>query len=166
VNQPISQRTQARIIACLKSLPANARHTERINRARRQYFDETWEENHRLFHLSLVAACRAPRLLDYRALLYENVDRYRRLSALYERGTRDVDGEHRALVEAVLNRDADGAAGVMQEHLLETTRNLLRNDPDSAAVFEELIDKLVGDIAAGQTPKRNIVARQHATEMS
>src|SRR5713101_3282209 len=36
VNQPIGQRTQARIIVCLKSFPANARHAERINRSRRR----------------------------------------------------------------------------------------------------------------------------------
>jgi GntR family carbon starvation induced transcriptional regulator len=116
-----------------------------------RFFDEMWEENHRLFHRSLVAACKAPRLLDYRALLYENVDRYRRLSALYERGTRDVDGEHRALVDAVLNRDPEKAADVMQDHLLETTRNLLRNDPEIGGRTDVLIAQLVEDIAAGQS---------------
>lgn len=36
-----------------------------------RFYDEKWEENYRLFHRSLVAACRATRLLDYRDHLYE-----------------------------------------------------------------------------------------------
>jgi GntR family transcriptional regulator, carbon starvation induced regulator len=115
-----------------------------------RFFDEKWEENHRLFHRSLVAACRAPRLLDYRGLLFENVDRYRRLSAFYERGTRDVDAEHRAIVDAVFRRNANEAANLAEAHLLETTRNLLRNNPETADSADEKMDKLTAEIAAGQ----------------
>ena len=114
-----------------------------------RFFDERWEGNHRMFHLSLVAASRAPRLLEYRALLYENVDRYRRLSALYERGTRDVDGEHRALVDAVLSRDGDKAAALIQDHLLVTTRNLLHNDPSTTADVDDLVCGVSAAVASG-----------------
>jgi DNA-binding GntR family transcriptional regulator len=100
---------EAEIVASAHRLGINDR-----GQSDARFFDEKWEENHRLFHQSLVAACRAPRLLSYRALLYENVDRYRRLSAFYELGTRDVDGEHRALVDAVLRRDASEAAHLAQ----------------------------------------------------
>ena len=98
-----------------------------------------------------MAACKAPRLLKYRALLHENVDRYRRLAAFYERGTRDVDGEQRALVDAVLNRDPEKAADVMRDHMLETIGNLLGNDPEIAGRPDGLIAQLVEDIAAGQS---------------
>jgi GntR family carbon starvation induced transcriptional regulator len=142
---------EAEIIASAHRLGINDR-----DQSDARFFDETWEKNHRLFHRALVAASRASRLLDYRALLYENVDRYRRLSAFYERGTRDVDGEHRALVDAVLSRDADRAAGLMQEHLLETTRNLLRNDPSTAADVDNLIGEVATDIAYGLSARQGI----------
>ena len=51
-------------------------------------------------------------------------------SAPYEPGTRAVDGEHRALDDAALNRDPEKAADVLQDHLLETNPNLLRDDPE------------------------------------
>jgi GntR family transcriptional regulator, carbon starvation induced regulator len=135
---------EAEIVASAHRLGINDR-----GQSDARFFDEKWEENHRLFHLSLVAACRAPRLLSYRALLFENVDRYRRLSAFYELGTRDVDGEHRALVDAVLRRNANEAAHLAQAHLLETARNLLRNDPETADRVDEQMDKLAAEILSG-----------------
>jgi GntR family carbon starvation induced transcriptional regulator len=136
---------EAEIVASAHRLGINDR-----GQSDARFFDEKWEENHRLFHRSLVAACRAPRLLDYRAHLYENVDRYRRLSAFYELGTRDVDGEHRAIVDAVLRRNASEAANLAEAHLLQTTRNLLSNDPETADSVDEQMDKLTAEIAAGQ----------------
>jgi GntR family transcriptional regulator, carbon starvation induced regulator len=135
---------EAEIVASAHRLGINDR-----GQSDARFFDEKWEENHRLFHQSLVAACRAPRLLSYRALLYENVDRYRRLSAFYELGTRDVDGEHRALVDAVLRRNASEAAHLAQAHLLETARNLLRNNPETADCVDEQMDKLAAEILSG-----------------
>jgi GntR family transcriptional regulator, carbon starvation induced regulator len=114
-----------------------------------RYFDEGWEKNHRVLHGALVSACNAPRLLGYRSLLYENVDRYRRLSAFYERGARDVDAEHRDLVKAALDRDPDRVAKVMREHLLETTRNLLKSDPETVGDASRLFDQLIASISAG-----------------
>jgi GntR family transcriptional regulator, carbon starvation induced regulator len=119
-----------------------------------RFFDEEWERNHREFHLSLVSACGAPRLLQYRALLYENVDRYRRLSALYERGARDVDAEHRGLMRAVLDRDAERSASLMQAHLMETTRNLLRVDPATSDHVDRSMALLEAEIEAGLGPRK------------
>jgi GntR family transcriptional regulator, carbon starvation induced regulator len=116
-----------------------------------RFFEEGWEQAHRVFHRSLVAACRAPRLLEHRAILYDNVDRYRRLSALYERGIRDVDAEHRALVDAALARDSDKAVRLMENHLIETARNLLKSDPATADQAETMIAALRKEIRIGRT---------------
>jgi GntR family transcriptional regulator, carbon starvation induced regulator len=137
---------EAEILASAHRLGINDR-----DQSAARFFNDEWEESHRLFHFSLVSACRAPRLLQYRALLYENVDRYRRLSALYERGARDVDAEHRALVDAIINRDSDRADALMQAHLLETTKNLLRVDPATAGTVEECMQTLTIEIDAGRT---------------
>lgn len=115
-----------------------------------RFFEDDWEDRHGKFHLALVAACRAPRLLEYRALLWDNVKRYRLLSAFYERGTRDIDGEHRGLVEAVLSRDAPKAVQLMQRHLVTTCRVLLTSDPDTADQTDDFISTLEGEIARGR----------------
>jgi GntR family carbon starvation induced transcriptional regulator len=44
----------------------------------------------------------------------------------FETGKRDVQQEHRGILEAALARDADKAARLLTEHLEETTRILLR----------------------------------------
>lgn len=144
---------EAEIVASAHRLGINDR-----GQSDARFFNEAWEENHRLFHGSLVAAAGAPRLLAYRALLFENVDRYRRLSAFYERGARDVDGEHRALVDAVLNRNGDEASRLMQSHLLETTRNLLRNDPETRDCVDEQMERLRAEIALGQGAPSGVAA--------
>ncbi|MEH2482312.1 GntR family carbon starvation induced transcriptional regulator [Nitrobacteraceae bacterium AZCC 2146] len=116
-----------------------------------RFFEDTWERNHQAFHGSLVAACGAPRLLSYRALLYDYVDRYRRLSAHDELGNRDVDGEHEALMNAVIRREAALAVSLMQAHLLDTTRVLLRSDPATADRVEMLMHQMEKEIDAGRS---------------
>jgi DNA-binding GntR family transcriptional regulator len=65
----------------------------------------------------LVQACDSAWLLRLRALLYAQSERYRRLSLSEARQERDVDGEHRGLVEAALARDADKACKLLADHL-------------------------------------------------
>lgn len=114
--------------------------------APQRYFDEEWEEDHRVFHRCLVSACQSPRLLSMRGLLFEGVERYRRLSTTYGGADRDVNGEHRALVDSVLRRDAATATRLMQAHLMETTRVLLRARSSSDAVVVDKMDKLTAEI--------------------
>ena len=44
--------------------------------------DETWEELHRGYHISLIAACGLPRLIGFCTMLHDHFDRYRRLAVL------------------------------------------------------------------------------------
>lgn len=115
-----------------------------------RYFDEHWEEDHRAFHRCLVSACGVPRLLHFRDLLFENVERYRRLATIYSAGDRDVNGEHRALVERVLARDVAGASRLMQAHLLETARILLSVWSPSDEVVDEKMKMISAEIALGE----------------
>ena len=118
--------------------------------APRQDYDEEWERHHRAFHRALVAACDAPRLLGFRELLFEGMERYRRLSMIYGTGDRDADGEHRALLRNVLDRDAEAACRSQRDHLLETTRIVLRARLGSDALVADRMGTLITAIAQGE----------------
>ena len=96
--------------------------------------DGAWEERHRAFHYALAAACGSPWLLHFRGLLYDQADRYRRLSVQYLSAPRDDLGEHRAIMEAVLARDAAAAVFLVQRHIETTTRIVLAGD---SSLFED-----------------------------
>ena len=89
---------------------------------------DAWVAAHALFHEALVAAAGNTWLLRIRAQLYQQSERYRRLSVPALPLQRDVDGEHRAIMTATLARDADLAAAMLGEHLRLTTRFLLMAD--------------------------------------
>jgi DNA-binding GntR family transcriptional regulator len=96
--------------------------------------DNEWEIRHRAFHQALVAACGSPWLLHFRDLLYDQADRYRRLSVQYLRTPRDDLGEHRGIADAVLARDADAATRLIRQHFDRTVQTVLAGD---STLFEE-----------------------------
>ena len=86
---------------------------------------EEWSDAHRLFHESLVAGCDNRALLRVRSQLYDQSERYRRLSVPLAHTTRDLDREHRELMNMALQRQADRVCELMVAHLSETTKILL-----------------------------------------
>jgi DNA-binding GntR family transcriptional regulator len=83
--------------------------------------NEAWIVRHRIFHLALVNACGSQWLLGFRDILYEQSERYRRLSVRRETGvSRNVEAEHAAIVRAVVRRDADAAVEALSQHFLTT----------------------------------------------
>lgn len=81
-----------------------------------------WEARHRAFHASLVAAAPAPRLLRLIEQMVEQTERYRALRLLQsptEALKRDIAAEHRALLNAALER-APHAIELLRDHLLRT----------------------------------------------
>lgn len=84
---------------------------------------EDWERRHRAFHDALIGACRSPWLLKFAAMLTDQLERYRYLRLIRTPPKvfrRDLDGEHRELLEAALARDADRAAKLLVVHLAQT----------------------------------------------
>lgn len=79
-----------------------------------------WMQNHATFHTALVSACGSRRLLALHAQLYEQSERYRGLQ-YYVEPERQVDEEHRRIVELALARDAKGLVDAMVKHLRLTT---------------------------------------------
>lgn len=86
---------------------------------------EAWSTAHAAFHMALVSGCDSPWLLRLREILYAQSERYRRLSVPLAAIARDLNCEHRDIMDAVLARDAGRAKAAMVRHLELTTRVLL-----------------------------------------
>ena len=91
--------------------------------------DPEWEARHRVFHFALVSGCGSEWLLRFRSILYDQWDRYRRLSIKCAKDDRDFTREHRELMEAALERDAEAATYLMNKHITMSTRTLLEAHP-------------------------------------
>lgn len=75
-----------------------------------------WEDHHREFHLSMLSACNSGILLGYCAQLFEQTTRYRNLAAVVAYREWHEMEEHRALYQAVLDRNADEAVKTLLAH--------------------------------------------------
>ena len=89
-------------------------------------FNEEWTRAHAAYHEASVAGCPNNRLRAIAASLRDAAELYRRWSRpIGHDETRDVPGEHRALLEAALARDADRAVYALTTHIRHTTEVLL-----------------------------------------
>lgn len=79
-------------------------------------FDD-WEVCNRQFHEALVVACRSRWLLRMRQLLYQQSERYRRVSVTQGPPPVEVHDEHTAIFEAALARNADVACALLTTHI-------------------------------------------------
>jgi DNA-binding GntR family transcriptional regulator len=115
---------EARLVAAFHRL---SRTPERVASDPARAADD-WAEAHAGFHSALVDGADSPWLLRLHAQLYAQSERYRRLSIPLGSMDRDVDGEHRQIMEAALARDATRALGLMRRHIGATTSILLKAD--------------------------------------
>jgi GntR family transcriptional regulator, carbon starvation induced regulator len=107
----------------------------RLSRAPRYTPDQTdvfqfhpaWEDAHRAFHRSLVAACGSSWLLDMDGHLFDAADRYRHLARRNAlSGTPARPDQHPAIMQAVLDRDVTKAVGLLQAHYQRTAEHGLK----------------------------------------
>ena len=98
--------------------------------------NDAWIHAHTNFHRALVAACDSAWLLHFREILYERSERYRRLSIPTDLTKRDIRGEHRQIVEAVLKRDVDAAIAAMSQHFNTTMSHVLERTPAAVTAAE------------------------------
>lgn len=90
---------------------------------------ELWKRYDWEFHLAMIQACRSSNLLALHSTLYDKYLRYQML-VLTCRGEAAV-GEHRAMFEATLARDATKAKGLLEEHIKNGLHHTLASmDPD------------------------------------
>jgi GntR family transcriptional regulator, carbon starvation induced regulator len=90
--------------------------------------NDLWEleARHHAFHRALLAACGSRWMLDFFEQLYLATDRYRLpiLTSGAGQPKRDLAGEHSALAEATLCRNADLATRLLREHYEATARTI------------------------------------------
>ncbi|GAB2456602.1 GntR family transcriptional regulator [Jatrophihabitans fulvus] len=113
---------EARVLAShhrLTRTPTSSPDGERV-------MSDEWAAAHAQFHAALVSAAPSARLRDLAESLRETAELYRRWSGMArgELGRRDVAGEHRALMQAALDRDAARAVALLTDHIDTTTRLL------------------------------------------
>jgi GntR family carbon starvation induced transcriptional regulator len=121
--QNADENWEARVVAAFHALSRRSRPY------RNGALDAKWDAHHRDFHGALVSGCGSEWLLRFRSILYDQWDRYRRLSIKYAKDDRDFMREHRELMDAALERDADAASYLMSKHITMSTRMLLESDP-------------------------------------
>jgi DNA-binding GntR family transcriptional regulator len=84
-----------------------------------------WAVRHVQFHHALIGACGNPILLDICDRLSDAAELYRAWAGLHHESThRNVEEEHRKLMEAALAHDADLAVALFEAHV-ERTRSIV-----------------------------------------
>lgn len=86
---------------------------------------EDWTLRHKGFHMALISGCGSDRLLGTCSNLFDQAERYRRLSVKLRRKPRKISSEHRNLMQAALDRRVDEATDLLIQHITQTTENLL-----------------------------------------
>ncbi|QCT20072.1 DNA-binding transcriptional regulator CsiR [Jejubacter calystegiae] len=91
------------------------------SQAGEQVLDE-WDKRHQAFHSAIVAGCGSCSLLLMRGHLFDLAARYRfiwlRKTVLSVDMLAEKQGQHQALLAAILERDATRAGELMRQHLL------------------------------------------------
>lgn len=86
-----------------------------------------WATAHAQFHAQLIAGCGNGLLSELCSSLFHSAELYRIWSDPLLNEYRDVAGEHRALMESVVARDAARATELLRAHIELTGENALRN---------------------------------------
>lgn len=83
---------------------------------------EVWDTRHKTFHSAIAAGCGSRHLLQARAYLFDQAERYRHLwlrrTVFSEEALALKRQEHSELVDAILARNASSACELMQAHLM------------------------------------------------
>lgn len=96
-------------------------------------YSEAFEVRNREFHRAMIAACPSRWLLQFQSILFQQSERYRRIALAHREVKRDLHGEHKAIVEAVLERDVETACALEAEHIERTLAVLSKVlEPDYA----------------------------------
>lgn len=85
---------------------------------------EDWEKRNRGFHDALISASPSRWIRHFQNILYQQSERYRRISLFRKPIPRDVHAEHEALFDATMARDADLATSILSDHILRTLESV------------------------------------------
>jgi len=99
---------------------------QRTPKGERLSLDTNWEKGHHDFHIALLSACKSEWLMLFIQTLFECSVRYRKAMLLFKNTLkRDIAAEHKNLMDAALNKDADLACELLAAHFNKTTELIL-----------------------------------------
>ena len=104
---------EERLVLAFHRLSKTPRSADQVTSA----MNPDWEVLHRAFHLALIGACGSRWLISYCEQLNDLADRYRQLAAYPRRNELD---EHKAIMDAAVNRKPDDAVEVLVDHYRRT----------------------------------------------
>lgn len=110
-------------------------------RAGREISDE-WESSHKEFHMLLIDRCESSWLIGFCSRLMDQAVRYRNLSMNSNPSQLRREGaaaEHQAILDAVLERDAERACALLTEHYRTTLVGLRHIILDQAPDSDDLL---------------------------
>lgn len=76
-----------------------------------------WEPVNRDFHEALISACPSVWTRRFLSILYVQMERYRRLTAMHNPPARNVHEEHQALRDNALARNAERCTALLRAHI-------------------------------------------------
>lgn len=82
--------------------------------------NQEWEARHKAFHMAMISACGSSLLLNFCDQLYDQNIRYRHVAGKVAYPKRNIEKEHRAIMQAALDRDAASAVRGLIEHYRAT----------------------------------------------
>jgi DNA-binding GntR family transcriptional regulator len=88
--------------------------------------NDEWTRRHKDFHMTLVAACGSDRLLTTCSAMFDQSERYRRISTLRRKHPRDARSEHRRLKDLTISRDKVAATSLLREHIIRTADHVAK----------------------------------------
>jgi GntR family transcriptional regulator, carbon starvation induced regulator len=103
----------------LSALHQMRRHIERTGNEFREGAPD-FDQLHKRFHSTLLAACGSKRLLTAHSDLYDQAYRYRRVMMRSFDSGKEFVAAHQSLADRVLARDLDGAQTMLAAHLHST----------------------------------------------
>lgn len=77
------------------------------------------------FHLALYEICRCPTLLETLEPLHRKVIKFRKVSVEHPGRAQKSYEEHRAIFEAILNKDAESAEKLISDHIENARKSIL-----------------------------------------
>lgn len=86
--------------------------------------DADWTIRHKDFHMALLAGCTSGKLMKLSSGLFDQSERYRRLSIRHRVEPRHKAAEHGQIVEVVLARNKAGAVAMLHDHISRTAENV------------------------------------------
>lgn len=81
-----------------------------------------WDSRHKAFHTAIVEGCGSPKLLEMRASLSDQTERYRQLwlkkTVFSKSALEQKRKEHQEIVDVLLDRNAEKAGELIYQHLM------------------------------------------------